>query len=328
MTKAGMPRHGSMQVWPRKRAKRVYPRVRSWQASKDVNLMGFAGYKVGMTHISIIDNGKTSMTKGEEIRVPVTVVECPPLKVHSVRFYKSGYTGLKVIGEVFAKIDSDLAKRLVANKKESKSIDEFKLEDFTTLRLNVFTQPKMTGFGKKIPEIFEIAVGGTKEEMLTFAKTHLGKEISVSDVFKGGEQVDIHAVTKGYGFQGPVKRFGVQLRSHKSEKTIRGPGSLGGWKGQQHNMYRMAFAGQTGFHTRTDLNKWVIKIGKKGESINPDGGFINYGLVKSDYLLIKGSLPGAKKRLVRFVRATRPNKQTPNQAPTVEYVSLRSKQGC
>jgi len=44
--------------------------------------------------------------------------------------------------------------------------------------------------------------------------------------------VDSKTFTKGKGFQGPVKRFGISLRSHKSEKVIRGPGSLGPWKGQ------------------------------------------------------------------------------------------------
>ena len=56
MPKTRNPRHGSMQYWPRKRAKRSFPRIRSWGASKENKPLGFAGYKVGMTHVMIVDN--------------------------------------------------------------------------------------------------------------------------------------------------------------------------------------------------------------------------------------------------------------------------------
>ena len=45
------PRHGSMSVWPRKRARRMHARIRSWLSIKDAKPVGFAGYKVGMTHL-------------------------------------------------------------------------------------------------------------------------------------------------------------------------------------------------------------------------------------------------------------------------------------
>ncbi|MBW2999343.1 50S ribosomal protein L3, partial [Candidatus Woesearchaeota archaeon] len=76
-----MPRSGSMQYWPRKRAKRAYARVRSWAAGKEPKLLGFAGYKAGMSHISFTDPRKSSTTKGMEITWPVTIIECPPVKV-------------------------------------------------------------------------------------------------------------------------------------------------------------------------------------------------------------------------------------------------------
>ncbi|RUA19603.1 MAG: 50S ribosomal protein L3, partial [Flavobacteriia bacterium] len=73
------------------------------------------------------------------------------------------------------------------------------------------------------------------------------------------------------GFQGPVKRHGVSLRSHKSEKTIRGPGNLGAWTGNRS--WTVAHAGQTGYHLRTEWNKWVLKIGDNPEEVNRKGGF-------------------------------------------------------
>ena len=48
-------------------------------------LQGFAGYKVGMTHLVMVDDHKHSPTEGKDIMVPVTVVECPPMKVAAIR---------------------------------------------------------------------------------------------------------------------------------------------------------------------------------------------------------------------------------------------------
>ena len=70
-----------MAFWPRVRAKRLIPRIRSWSKdSKDNSrLLAFAGYKAGMVHITGVDTRKNSKTKGEEITMPATVIECPPL---------------------------------------------------------------------------------------------------------------------------------------------------------------------------------------------------------------------------------------------------------
>ncbi|MBS3132282.1 50S ribosomal protein L3 [Candidatus Woesearchaeota archaeon] len=314
------PRSGSMQFWPRKRAKRQYARVRSWASSKDAKALGFAGYKVGMTHAIIADNRKNSKTKGQGISCPLTIIECPPLKVISARFYKNSDYGLKVASEVFSQSsDKELERKITLPKSIEKKFED--MADFDDVTIMVYTQPKLTGIGKKKPEIFEIAIGGKKEDKAAFAKEKLGKEISLKDVFNAGQQVDIHAVTKGKGFQGPVKRFGVSIRSHKSEKTKRGPGTLGGWKAQAHFMYRVAHAGQMGYHLRTEYNKWIVRIGEKPEEINANGGFHEYGVVKNAYLLVKGSVAGAKKRLVRINTSTRPNRGIPAEAPSVQYIN-------
>jgi large subunit ribosomal protein L3 len=73
------PRAGSLQYWPRKRSRRVHARVRSWQTVKDAKPLAFAGYKVGMTHIIYTDNKANSMTKGSDISMPVTIIECPSI---------------------------------------------------------------------------------------------------------------------------------------------------------------------------------------------------------------------------------------------------------
>ncbi|MBW3003318.1 50S ribosomal protein L3 [Candidatus Woesearchaeota archaeon] len=320
MPKAKNPRHGSMQFWPRKRSKRSSARVRSWAKSKDAKLLGFAGYKAGMTHVVITDNRPNSATKGQDVSFPVTVIECPAIKVASIRFYKNS----QVITEVFSeKVDKELERRLTKSKKINKKIED--VSDYDDIRLLAYTQPKLTGIKKK-PEVLEIGLGGSKEDKLAYAKEKLGKEIAINEVFKEGEQLDLHAVTKGKGVQGPVKRFGVSIRHHKSEKTKRGPGSLGGWKAQGHVMYRVAFAGKMGYHLRTHYNNWVLKISDKVEEINPKGGFVRYGILKNQYILVKGSVQGSAKRLITLTTAIRPNKRLHDQAPTIQHTSLESKQ--
>ena len=280
-----------------------------------------------MTHVIATDMGKTSITKGERISIPVTIVECPPMKISSVRFYTPHGYGTKVSKELFFKTSKELKRKTPLSRKLSteKDLDKVDLSNITSIKVQVYTQPKLTGFGKKQPEVFELAIGGTVEEQLAFVKEHYNKDILVSDVFKPGDTPDAHAVTTGRGNQGPVKRFGVSLRSHKSEKTIRGPGSLGGWKAQGHVMYRIAYSGQTGYHLRTQYDNQILAIIEDPSEVNPAGGFINFGEVKNNCLLIRGSLPGPKKRLITLTMPQRPTKF--KSLPAVEIISKDSKQG-
>jgi len=317
------PRRGSLQFWPRRRSKRVFARVRSWPVSKEPKLLGFAGYKVGMTHLIINDNRKTSTTKNMDIFCPVTIIECPPIKTASIRFYKNTTSGLKLVSEMLAEnLDKELERAIIMPKKGKGK----ETEDFDLVHIVVYTQPKLTGIGKKKPEMFEIAIGGNKDEQLAYAKNKLGKEIIIDDVFKEGQQLDVHAVTKAKGVQGPVKRFGISLKSHKSEKGRRTPGSLGGWKAQGHIMWRQAKAGKMGYHVRTEYNKWLLKIGKAND-INKNGGFEHYGIIKNSYILVKGSIIGTKKRLIRINDPMRPNKKIPQEPPATQYINLTQKTG-
>ncbi|MFT4305012.1 MAG: 50S ribosomal protein L3, partial [Candidatus Woesearchaeota archaeon] len=92
-------------------------------------------------------------------------------------------------------------------------------------------------------------------------------------------------------------------------------------------MWRNPNAGKMGYHLRVDYNKWLLKISDKPEEINPKGGFINYGFVKNNYVLVKGSIPGPKKRLMTLTYATRPKNGAFVEAPSIQYISLESKQG-
>lgn len=316
MGSAHKPRSGSLQYWPRKRAKKEIARVKAWANVKEAKLLGFAGYKVGMTHIIATDNNPNSQSKGDSIFIPVTVIECPPLKAASIRFYKNKLPVSQIVSQ---NIDKELERRIKLTSK--KKIEDIK--EYDNLRLIVYTQPKLTTIGKKKPELFEMELGGKKEDKLKYAQSILGKEINVDDIFKEGNQIDLHAVTKGKGFQGPVKRYGVKIKSHKSEKTKRGVGNLGAWT-PKYTSYTVGQPGKMGYHLRTEYNKWLLKI---GTGLDQKGGFKRYGLIKNTYVLLKGSVPGPVKRLIRFNVAVRQNKLIPAEIPTIEYVSTTSKQG-
>ena len=322
------PRRGSLQFWPRVKAKRMYPKIRSWTTKSKPKLLGFAGYKAGMTHVLALDNRPASSTKGEKIKIPVTVVETPDLRVLSLRLYAPFSYGSRVISELWADgLSADLSRRLVLPKKRSapdaiKKMEEA-LEKATDVRVLVHTQPKQTAFGKKKPDVFEMGVGGSDvKAKFEYAKEILGKEISLSNVFKDGDMLDIHAVTTGKGFQGSVKRFGVSILHRKSHSAGRRKvGTLGNWDAKT---WRVPHPGQMGFHNRTEYSKQLLKIGTLEDKANPDGGFVNYGLVKGKFALIAGSVPGPKKRLIRFTHSSRVKKT--QVVPEEITISTRSQQ--
>jgi large subunit ribosomal protein L3 len=286
------PRSGSLQYWPRKRAKRIFARVRAFTAGAEPGLLGFAGYKVGMTHVMMTDNKATSMTKGKDIACPVTIIECPALFAASIIFYKKTTYGLQASSAVMASnLAKELKRKISLPKAVKKKIEDFKAEDYEDIRVLVYTQPKLTTIGKKKPELFEMQLSGKIEEKLAWAKEHLGKEIPVTDVLKEGQHFDTHVITKGKGLQGPMKRFGIGRTSHKSEKGVRTPGNLGAWTGG--SQWTVAKSGQTGYHQRMEHNKW----------------------------LIKGSIGGPAKRLIIFTNPLRPNKKIPKEAPSITYIS-------
>ncbi len=301
---------------PRKRAERQTPRVTSWPSDENTRLLGFAGYKAGMTHVLYLEEGKSHL-KGKEVFVPVTVIETPPIVVYGIRFYKNGQVVTDYLTD-----DSSVLSRLKFKKRMTEKKEQSIPEDFDDVRVLVFTQPGLTGIGKKRVERMEIAIGGSdKNEKLEYAKSLLGKEVRVADVLSPGEYVDVIAVTKGKGWQGVVKRFGVPLNPRKATGRRRHGGVLGAFK-PPYVMWTVPRAGQMGYHKRTDLNKLVVKIGSKDDPITPKGGFPHYGVVRNDYVLIYGSVPGPKKRLIRLRKAVRQTKQ--NKPLKITYVSLEA----
>jgi len=301
------PRHGSMQFWPRKRARKELPSV-NWRPLENKNfgkkILGLIGYKVGMVSAVVKDNTPHSMTKGKNITIPATVIECPPIKVFGIRFYKNGKTALDILAD---NIDKEMKKKIKLPKSSSKEkLAGIKTEDYDNIRLYIHTMPKVSGV-KKTPDIAEVGIEGSLNDKLNFAKEILGKEIDIKEVFEKGNLIDIHAVTKGKGFTGPVKRFGLHLKSHKSEKGIRRPGSLGPWHPARVT-YRAPLAGQMGFFTRIKYNNKILDINSKEKISNIT--FEKFGKVNSNYIIVKGSVSGPSKRAVIMTQVLRPTKHT------------------
>lgn len=328
--KQSAPRHGSLSFRPRKRVRRITGRVRHWPAhATQPQILGFAGYKVGMTHMILVEDKPSSPWFGREVSRAVTIVDTPPMLMASVRGYGRDGGALRVIGESWTESLPKDIRRVMPWPKEYdakaaiKKLDG-KVDQLVELRVRLLTQPRLAGVGKKKPEILECGVaGGTLQEQLEFVKPLLGQEIRVRDIFQPGQYLDTIAVTKGKGFQGVVKRFGVSKLPHKSRKRIRAVGTLGPWH-PARIMYTVPRAGQMGYHQRTEYNKRVLKIGEKSDDITPSGGFPHYGALRSDFLLIDGSLPGPSKRLIRLRVPNRP-KPVPDKAPEIVYISTTPK---
>lgn len=331
------PRRGSIAYSPRVRARSEIPRVRAWPLSSVTKLLGFAGYKAGMTHLIMRDEAPNSLTSGMEISVPVTVMEAPAMKVAAIRVYNSTTYGASAIAEAWTtELDRELNRALTVPKKHDQTTALAKIEQLiregaaADLRVIMYTLPeKVTGIPTKKPEIMENKIGGASLlARFAYARTLLGKNVRINDVFKNGEIIDVLAITTGKGVQGPVKRWGIQLQKAKHGRagSVREIGTLGPWH-PSHVSWRVPQLGQTGYHQRTEFNKRIMQIGNEGKNVTPIGGFLNYGVIRNDYIIIKGSVPGPTKRLVRMRPAIRPNKHVQPQAPEIAYISLESKQG-
>jgi large subunit ribosomal protein L3 len=332
MARRHKPRRGSLAYSPRSRAARQLPRIRSWPAGPaKPAIEGFAGYKVGMTHAFIVDYRKRSTTAGQELAVPVTVVEVPPIRVAGARIYARGPYGSRVAAEVWGGSPlAELARRIPPHPaSDAAAIDRFSHAAGDEVRLIVHTQPHLvTGTPSKTPNLFEVRVSGEKfDERRAFAVQQLGQEVAADTLAKEGEFVDVIGVTKGFGFQGHIQRWGVKLQPRKNSKHRRMIGTLG-----PHNpsfvTYRIPQAGQQGYHRRTQTNMRVLRVVRdpRTDPVTPAGGFPHYGELRSTCLVLHGSLPGPAKRLLRFRTPLRRRVATVEKVD-IRYFSTRSKQG-
>jgi len=359
------PRCGSLGFLPKKRCRRGRGRIKSFprdDPSKPVHLTGFLGYKAGMTHIlRDVDKPGSKLHKKETCE-PVTIVECPPMIVVGVVGYVKTPRGMRSLNTVWAEHLSDECKRRFyknwykAKKKaftnyvkkysDGKKEIEKELEQLkkhcSVIRLLAHTQVRKLPLNQKKAHIMEIQLnGGTVPEKVDYAYGLFEKAVTVDSVFQPNEMIDTIAITKGRGTEGVVTRWGVTRLPRKTHRGLRKVACVGAWHPAQLQ-WSVARAGQHGYHHRTEINKKVYRIGKKGQDshlastefdvtskeITPLGGFPHYGVVKEDYLMIKGQVPGTKKRAITLRRSLLPQtSRTALEEIKLKFIDTASKFG-
>jgi len=316
MAKRSKPRAGSLQFWPRKRAKKLLPRVNWLALEKKYDFVGFLGgigYKAGMARYLVRDLTPNSMTKGKETIIPVTFIECPPMKIASIRFYKDSRVSKEILTLSSRELKYLKRKMRLPKEPESKEkilekLSSIEISDYDDLRAIVYSLSWITGL-KKTPDLAEIGLGGDLKEKFNFVKENIDKEITLENLFEKITVVDVRGVTKGKGFAGPVKRFGIGLKAYKSEKGRRRPGSIGPWTPSKVT-FRAPLAGQLGMFTRIVYNSKIISFGQ-AKMIELE--FPHYGKIKTSFVALKGSVQGPPKRQLLLTAPLRKTKKIEKQ---------------
>ncbi|RNC33746.1 putative ribosomal protein L13, partial [Trypanosoma cruzi] len=197
--------------------------------------------------------------------------------------------------------------------------------------------------GVKKAHVSEIQInGGTIAEKIELAKSLLEKEVRIDSIFQQSETCDVCAVTKGHGFTGVVKRWGVACLPRKTHRGLRKVACIGAWH-PARVMYTVARAGQHGYHHRTHLNKKIYQLGRAvsmepnqatttydltAKSITPMGGFVGYGTVRNDYIMLKGSVAGPRRRVITLRRPMAPQTSRKlTEQITLKFIDTSSKIG-
>lgn len=305
--KHSQPRRGSLAYLPRARAKSMEARIRTWPQldTEEPKLLAHAGFKAGCVQIVSIDDRDKTPNAGKQLVSLGTVIVTPPLLVLGIRGYSKDHYGAHAEFDVFTKdIPKEVSKHLTFKNKEDRIEKiEKSLNGINEIFAIVAILPQNAGIDQKKPYIFEVAVqGGDIKKQFEFVKNLLGKEVKIDEVFETGSSVDVAAITKGKGWQGVIQRWGVKKKQHKSRKTVRELGTLGPIS-PASIMYTVPRAGQMGFHQRVEYNKRILMMSNTDKSefkINPEGGYKHFGFVNGDYMIVKGSVPGTYRRLVKL----------------------------
>ena len=283
-----------------------------------------------MTHVVRGVDRPGALMHKKEVVDAVTVIETPPMVVVGVVGYVETPNGLRTLTTVFAEHLSDEFKRRVYKnwynskkkaytkyaakyQKDGGKDIEHELERIkkfcTIVRVIAHTQVSKLNLRLKKAHIMEIQVnGGDASAKVDFAKGLFEKEVSVDSIFGQDELLDVIGVTKGKGYEGVTTRWGVSRLPRKTHRGLRKVACIGSWHPARVST-TVPRAGQNGYFHRTELNKKVYRIGKAGDeascqtdtdltkkSITPMGGFVHYGEIRNDWIMLKGAVVGVKKR--------------------------------
>ncbi|XP_017721499.1 PREDICTED: 60S ribosomal protein L3-like, partial [Rhinopithecus bieti] len=139
----------------------------------------------------------------------------------------------------------------------------------------------------------------------------------VNQVFGQDEMIDVIGVTKGKGYKGVTSSWHTKKLPHKTHGGLCKVACIGAWH-PALVAFSVPHAGQKGYRHCTEINKKIYKTGQgylikdgkliknnastdydlSDKSINPLGGFVHYGEVTNDFVLLKGCVVGTKKRVL------------------------------
>ncbi|EKD04480.1 large subunit ribosomal protein L3 [Trichosporon asahii var. asahii CBS 8904] len=359
------PRSGSLAFLPRKRAAKHRGHIKSFpkdDPKKPVHLTAMLGYKAGMTHVvRDLDRPGSKMHKREVVEA-VTVVETPPMVIVGVVGYVETPRGLRALTTVWAEHLSDevkrrfyknwyrskkkaftrYAKKHSENNGASVARELERIKKYATVvRVLAHTQLSQTGLAQKKAHLSEIQVnGGSIADKVEFAKANFEKTFDVKSVFEQNECIDVIAVTKGHGYSGVISRWGVTKLPRKTHRGLRKVACIGAWHPSKV-MFSVARSGQDGYHRRTTINHKIYRIDNgtnegsgstefdlTKKSINPVGGWSHYPLIRNDFVMLKGSIPGVKKRVITLRKALRVHtSRTHLEEITLKFIDTSSQLG-
>jgi len=235
------------------------------------------------------------------------------------RFYKNWYRSKKKAFDRYARRVAD-----ENNKDIEHELQRLK-KHAQVIRVLAHTQIRLVKLRQKKAHLIEIQVnGGDVAAKVDYAKSLFERQIPVASVFSVDEHIDVLGVTKGHGYNGVISRWGVARLPRKTHRGLRKVACIGAWHPARVS-FQVSRAGQYGYHHRTEINKKIYRIGagsKPGsvgeakplaeadpknastandlteKSITPLGGFVQYGEVNEDYLMIKGCVVGTTKRVL------------------------------
>jgi large subunit ribosomal protein L3e len=365
------PRYAHLGYLPKRRTKKTKGKIRSFprdDASKPVHLTGFMGYKAGMTHVvRSQDKKEGKKTIKRDVTDPVTVIECPPVKVVGVVGYIETPRGLRALSTVWAqnlpegvirrfyknfyvakkKAFTNYAKRYQEDPKSKRHVnrDIQRIKKFcSVVRVIIASQIDKVKLRQRKAHIMEMQVnGGNVTQKVDWAVGKFEKDISVGEVFENNEMIDTIAITRGHGTQGVVKRFGVTRLPRKTHRGLRKVGCIGAWHPSAVK-WTVARAGNMGYHHRTQINQKVYRVGSGAvrgvknnasteqdphiKNITPIGGFPHYGEVNEDFIMVRGAVMGPKKRCITLRKSViQPTSSFATKQIDIKFIDTSSKIG-
>lgn len=316
-----------------------------------------------MTHIVRSVDRPGSKLHKKDIVESVTVLEAPPMVVVGLVGYMETPQGLRALTTVWATYLSDdcrrrfyrswykskkkaftkyVARRVKPEGEEQMRKELDRIKNYCqVVRAICHTQVSKTPIGQRKANIMEIQInGGTVSEKIDYVVGMFEQEVPISAVFQEEETIDVIGVTRGHGVQGVVTRWGVTRLPRKTHRGLRKVACIGAWH-PARVQFQVPRHGQYGYHHRTEINKKVYRIGLGSDSANastesditekkitPMGGFPHYGTIKNDYIMLKGTVMGAKKRVITLRKSLLPQaSRIALEKVNLKFIDTSSKMG-